>query len=419
MKNIILNKYKSHKEIIINFAWRGLQIFSSKGILFIIFILCAKLLDPYTFGIYNYILAIISLLIILGDFGISTATSKFVAQYNAIDKDKLKILIFNSLFIIFLLGSIITIITILFGKYFLKENYNYALFALPIIFLSPMSSIYDGIYRGLKRFRELAIFSLTRGIFSIIFFYLLISNYGIIGALISKNLFYLFLLIGLALNYKNIKLKLNKQILKEVFKYSCIIGIATTGYFLYSGVDVLVLQYFGFTKEIGYYALINKFFTLLMQPFAIFAQTIAPNISKYYFQKDFHKVKEKFKKYSLYSVIISTFIVICSYIIYPFIMKTFLSEYYVKEFIIMINILLPIFIIKSLSGGIITLGFTTPTGHASLNMKILLFTGPLNVILNIIFIHLFGFIGVIYATLVVWLIANTLLVSIYYFKHIK
>ena len=82
------NKYLAHKETIHNFIWRSLQIFGKQGITFLIFILCAKLLTPYDFGLYNYALAIIFFFIIFGDFGISAATSKYVAEYNAINKDK-------------------------------------------------------------------------------------------------------------------------------------------------------------------------------------------------------------------------------------------------------------------------------------------------------------------------------------------
>jgi len=154
----MLNKhYNTHKETIHNFIWRSLQVFGKQGITFLIFILCAKLLSPYEFGIYNYVLAIIFFLIIFGDFGISTATSKYVAEYNVTDKKKLKSVLFNSGIIILGLTLLITLITITIGPWYLKEKYVYVLYLLPLIFLAPMTSLYDGIYRGLKRFKSLAI----------------------------------------------------------------------------------------------------------------------------------------------------------------------------------------------------------------------------------------------------------------------
>ena len=115
MQKLIHKHYQRHKETIHNFIWRSLQIFAKQGITFLIFILCAKLLTPYEFGVYNYALAIIFFLIMFGDFGISTATSKYVAEYNATDKNKLKLILFNSGIIILGLTIIVTILTLIIG----------------------------------------------------------------------------------------------------------------------------------------------------------------------------------------------------------------------------------------------------------------------------------------------------------------
>src|SRR3989339_1979664 len=113
MQKLIHKHYQRHKETIHNFIWRSIQIGAKQGITFLIFILCAKLLSPYDFGIYNYALAIVFLLIIFGDFGISTATSKYVAEYNVTDKKKLKAVLFNSGIIILGLTILITVLTLI------------------------------------------------------------------------------------------------------------------------------------------------------------------------------------------------------------------------------------------------------------------------------------------------------------------
>src|SRR3989338_7409042 len=191
MINKTRDKYTQHKETIHNFIWRAIQILGKSMATFLIFILSAKLLTPYDFGIYNYVLAIVFFLIIFGDFGISTATSKYVAEYNVTDKKKLKLVLFNSGIIILGLTILITIITLIIGPWYLKEKYIYILWLLPLVFLAPMTYLYDGIYRGLKQFKKLAIISVIIGLISIPFVYILIKQYGLIGALISQNIFYL------------------------------------------------------------------------------------------------------------------------------------------------------------------------------------------------------------------------------------
>src|SRR3990167_1032932 len=131
---MLKTKYHQHKETIHNLIWRALQVFGKQGITFLIFISCAKLLSPYEFGIYNYALAIIFFLIIFGDFGISTATSKYVAEYNVTNKEKLKSVLFNSGIIILGLTVLITILTLVVGPWYLKEKYIYVLYLLPLIF---------------------------------------------------------------------------------------------------------------------------------------------------------------------------------------------------------------------------------------------------------------------------------------------
>jgi hypothetical protein len=57
-------KMAGHKKTLVTHLY-GTGYFGKQGITFLIFILCARLLTPYNFGIYNYALAIIFFLIIL------------------------------------------------------------------------------------------------------------------------------------------------------------------------------------------------------------------------------------------------------------------------------------------------------------------------------------------------------------------
>ncbi len=414
MKTLIKNNYVNHKETIHNFTWRALQTFGKQGVIFLIFILCAKLLTPYDFGIYNYILAIIYLLIIFSDFGISTATSKYVAEYNATDKNKLKLILFNSLIIILGLGTIVTLLTIVFGSYFLNEKYVYVLYVLPMLFLAPISSLYDGIFRGLKRFRELAIISLSVGFVSIIFVYLLVKNYGLIGALISQSLFYLVLVLALFFVYGNLHIQLDKQLMKTIFNYSLVIGISSIGYFLYSRVDIIILGHYGYVEEIGYYELINKGFELMFLPFALLAQVVAPNITTYFSNKEYSKVRVKLNFFMKLIIPVAILIAIIFYFTFPQIIKIFLPEYYVEEMLIAIFILS--FLIPTKIWGVFqTQSFIVATGFAKIIAVTTLLGGILNVILDIIFINLIGFTGVFWVTLMIH--SLNIIFQTFYYKH--
>lgn len=414
MRQFILSNYFSHKETLNNFFWRSLQIFGKQGITFLIFIVCAFLLPPFEFGIYNYILAIIYFLIMFGDFGISTAVSKYVAEYSLTDKNKLKNILFSSGILILALTIIITLLTIIFGEFYLKENYIYVLYLLPVIFLSPMTSLYDGIYRGLKRFKELAIISTIVGIFSIFMIYFLIINFGLIGALIAQNLFYFILLIVLAVSYRDFDLKINKQIIKEIGTYSLLVGLSTIGLFLYTRVDIIVLGYFGLIEEIAYYEIVNKIFTIIILPVTILATVVAPNTTKNFALKKFKYLKQKIIKESIILFFIGLFISIILFFIAPFVFQIIFQQYNLLILMNLLTIFLILIPLKYFST-YLTVGYITPTGKIKIATYLILFFGIFNLILDIILIQFMGLIGVMYATLITQ-IAYIFIKDIYFYK---
>ena len=116
MINYLLQFHGRHKGTAINFLWRAIQIVGQQGITFLIFILCAKNLSTYEFGIYNYILAIVLFLVMFSDFGISTATSRYVAEYSVTDKDKLRAVLFNSMTMVFGAGFRMSVLLLILQK---------------------------------------------------------------------------------------------------------------------------------------------------------------------------------------------------------------------------------------------------------------------------------------------------------------
>jgi len=395
----IAKNYNKSKETIHNFMWQSLKIFGTQGVTFLIFIIAAKLLNQYEFGVYNYILAIVLFLTIFGDFGISKATTKYVAEYNAIDKEKLRAVLFNSGIIILGFTIFVAIALLIFGKLYLKENYIYAVYLLPLLFLAPIASLYDGIYGGLKRFKQLAAISAISGILAVSFSYILVLNYGLIGALIAQILFYSVLVFLLALGYREFHLKINKSVIIEIGKYSLFFGLANLGYFLYTRVDIMVLGYFGYIKEIGYYEIVNKVFMLLLLPVTILGTVVAPNSTKDFVLGKFEHIKKKMISESLLLGCIGLLIALCGFFVFPLIFKAFLQEYDSLLLIKLLNILLVLIPLRFFSS-YISMAYIAPLGYIKIITKYLIIFGVINLILNLILINIIGFIGVIYATLI-------------------
>lgn len=417
ISKLISSHLNSHKELIQNFFYKGSHLIFKEGIFFLIFIISAFFLSPYLFGVFNYVLAVIFLLVILVNFGISQSSSTLTAKFNNTNrKDEISYVFFNSLLLILILAIIIFLIMILFGSFIFNEEYiNFIIFALPLIFLIPTLSVIEGIYSGQKKFKQLSIITIGVGMLTSFLIFVLVAMFDIIGAIISYILFVGLLSLVLILKSGKKNFILKKPILKEIGSYSLILGFGGVAFYLFSKVDFIFLEVFGFIEEIGYYAIVIKVINLLILPFVVFGTIIAPNINKLYHNLEFDKLRDLFKMYIFFGFLVSIVLIIIAYITIPFLIFNFLPQYYTDELILMLNLLLPLLIIKSVGAGIVTIGFTVPTGYAKVNLYILIICSLLNLILNYIFLVMFGFIGVIYSTIIVWTISNISLISVFYY----
>lgn len=407
--------YKNNRETILNVFWRGLQLAVKDGISFVIFILAAKFLNPYEFGVYNYVLAVIFFLILFGDFGISVAASKFVAEYQATNPEKLKYVLFNAGLVITVLTVLVTSVTLLIGPAFLQDKYLYVLTILPMMFLAPMTSLYDGIYRGLKKFQKLALLSTGVSVLSLGFIYFLIRQYGLTGALLAQNLFYLLLFLTLAYGYRDFLFQINRDILRSVGYYALIIGIIHVSAFLYTRVDILILGAFDMIVEIGYYEIVNKILMLMQLPFLVYAQVRAPDMVATYCREGSPVIMRKLTSYIVYGATLSLLLSILLALAIPWTLHRFLPEYDQPGVILILYIFLFLFIFQNVAN-LVGNTFIISTGHAHINMINIIAFGVLNLILDILLIRRYGYLGIAYAKLVVVILGSLSLIIFY--RHV-
>ena len=278
-----------------------------------------------------------------------------------------------------------------------------------------MTSLYDGLYRGLKKFRELAIFSLVPAVISLVISFFLIIKYGLVGALLSQIVFYSLLFLFLSFGYKHYSFDFNKTILSKIASYSLVIGVASLGYYFYTQFDLVILGKFGYIEEIGMYEIVNKLLLFTIIPFSIFAHVISPDITKKWTEKKTNFIISKFKKYLLLAVIFSFISVVSLYFLFPLLLKLFLPHYFNPLMIRIFNLMLFVYFTQ-ISTSIISVGFVYPTGYAKLSMYFLIIFGLLNVILDLVLVNFFGFIGVIYSTVILKIVADILFTLVYYTK---
>jgi O-antigen/teichoic acid export membrane protein len=414
---MIKSLFHKNRAFISNLLWRAVQVLSKQGITLIIFFLAAKLLDPTEFGNYNYILTTVTLLTNLSDFGISLATTKTVAEYLAQDSHEYKQIFFNALLLILGISSIVMLFVTFFGKQIFGDNLVYIYYCLPLLILVPISSVFDGIFRGLEKYKYLSLTSLIAGTISVIITYFLTTKYGLKGALISQNIFFIIHGAFLVFEYFDYHFVINKKLIKEIGKYSTIIGIGSIGLFLYSRIDILFLGHYGYIKEIAYYELGNKVLMIMLTPFFILGQVLSPKVTRLYAEKQYDHVRKLFRNVFFGSLGVSFIGIVCLVLFSPLFFK-FLPQYNIPEVQQVFKAMLIIFFIQMINGAI-PLGFVFATGHAKISTYFLLIFGSLNVVLNWIFIERFGFIGIVYSSIITRILTDILFIAYYYFKVLR
>jgi len=195
-------------------------------------------------------------------------------------------------------------------------------------------------------------------------------------------------------------------------------GIATLGYYLFSKVNVLIMGKYGLLEEIATYELLNKIFTFYLLPFTILGQVLSPYITEAFALKKYSNVKKIFLKSLLYLGLLSLVFVPVTYFGTKFAVSILMPQY---DTALLAMILLPVTITyaKNVFGAPINSGIIVSTGHAGIMTILNIVAGGTNVLLSIWAIKQYGFMGVIWVTLIVQVFFSVILNVIYFNKLSK
>lgn len=399
-------------KIISNFIWRALQMFGKEGVSFFFLILSVTYLSPWDFGLYNYIIAIVFFLIIFSDFGISTAASRYVAQSIELKDGAHKKLFFNATILISALSFIVFLILFLIELFIKPEIFNLAYIILPLIVLTPLSALLDGIYRGKKEFKKLTLITIVSGVISVLFGYFLVLYFDLLGALISQLLLYILFTSLCILSLRDIELVFDKSIIKEISGYSFVIGLSNVSFFLFSRINVLIIGYYGYIIEVGNFELVNKVILIMLLPYLVFAQVVSPEITALKSRKETNTLLKWYDTFILIAFLSSAVIAILVYVCVPLLTSINNPNLQNVELILLFKIMLISFVSQSMSI-IASIGFSTSSGHAKLNLYFLLFFGLLNVLLSVYFTRSIGYLGAVYTGIIIKVVSDVIFVLFY------
>ena len=406
------SKYFSLRKNLTPFLWRLTQVLFKQGTTAIMFFIATYFLTKQDMGVYAYVSSMLLLLALFTDFGISTSTSRYVALYNSEDKEKVKRIFFNVSLVILVATVVVLVIFILLKDILSVQYPDYLLLTLPMIFIYPMTSLMDGIYRGLKEFKKLALFTILNSVVGIGGAYLLVTNFGLNGTVVAPLLYFSSYLIILLIAYRGYQFVLDRKIVKDVMTYAMYFGIAALGHYLFSKMNVLILGSQNLLEEVAVYELLNKINTELLLPFIVLGQILAPNIVEDFSKKRFENIQKQFRKNLVLTLLAAIIFLPLSILITSVAVNLFFPIYSGE---ILQSLLLPVALTFSTAVPVVVIntGMITSTGHGKLMAIQNIITGIVNVLLNLFIIKSHGYIAVVWVTFAVQLISNTILYLIY------
>lgn len=255
---------------------------------FVSSIFIARSLGPFYFGIWGFILLIINYFRIF-DFGISNATSVLLVQ-NRDNKQKESLISTNSIFLVSLLGLIITLFAVyyyffgfaLFDKYHLN-NYFYLICIIGI--LSNYNVLLMSIYRVNNSLKEISIYQSVIPLLCFAALFLFKDNALLIALVFSYIIGNVYSLVLFIKNKKIPKLSvLDKETMKQIFSKSLFLFFYNVSFYLIIvSIRTLISIYYS-VEEFGYFS----FAYSLANSILLFLQALTFVI----FPKVIHKLKD-------------------------------------------------------------------------------------------------------------------------------
>lgn len=389
----------------------------------------AGILQEGEYGLVGIALIAPNLIQIIRDFGIDQATIKYTAQYKQQNKPQnLKNILTAAITFEFLMGILLTIISYFLSGFIANQILNrpditlFVQVASLSIFGNALFKTSESAFIGYEKMQyqgiSLIIQSTTKAILMI---GLVLSNFGVFGALLGHSLSFLIVgIISLIILYFKIYKKLDlqdkklelKNTLKQMFNYglpisaSMILNIFGTQ--LYSFILAIYLS----NQIVGNYNLAINF-TVLVSFFVIPVQTLLfPAFSKIDAEKEPETLQSAFQnsiKYASLLIVPAAFMVMA--LSQPAVATLFPGKYLLTPLYLSFYLILFLY---TAFGHLTNANLIKSQGKTRMHLKLTLLNNILGLILAFTLIPTFGAMGLIATILISSL--PYLIISIFWIK---
>lgn len=386
------------REIFKQSLWLFLAQASARAIGFFYTLFIAKSLSVSDFGLYSLALSYFSIIGAVSEFGLN----RFLIREVALEKQNLFSLVFNVAFLRLVL-NLLAVIIIGIAIFLFDQDRARNIIILLVMFATipqVLSLTIDAIFVGLRKLAlsSVSIF-LMSSVTALTGVFLIERGFGILGvtyALILGQIAYLIFLTFLLLQKKIIffrKIDPDLRMVNQVFMGSMPYGILAILALLYFRLDILLLTYLRGNFEAGLYGVAYRFLDIVIFIPSALSAAIFPQFVKLHGNPG--EIAKLYFKSIKIMALMGLAICLAFILVLPEIFKTFLPNYFRSiEIIKILSLSIP-FMFIHIPGAQVLL---STDKFLKTVILLSLVTLSFNLILNLLFIPIYGMVAAAWIT---------------------
>lgn len=360
--------------------------------------------DAEILGVFNQVFAYYTLLSQFAVFGIQASITKYTSDHwnNKLTSSSLYLSAMAAVIGTSFLVSLLTFIVMSFMEQYMDSKILDGIrTVLPGLIFFSMNKVSLGYLNGLSHMKAYAVFQSLRNV-TIALILMLFARFHVDGILLplcfTISEFLLFLLIAIYMQSSDlIKGKLQRTYMKQHLHFGFLILPGNLILEFNAKIDVITLGWIlADNKLIGYYSFASLFAEGFYQLFVVVRRSINPLIARSYnegkFETSFIQLKRKIQKYTSLLSLPGVLCLILGFATICYLLNA--REY--------LTALLPLVVISlsiALNSRYIILGnLLSQLGFPAQESIVNLCSAACNLLLNLIFIHLWGLMGAAVAT---------------------
>lgn len=402
LKSLFFKNIGIRQTIFKNTLWLFAAEGSSRFLEIILVIYMTRILGPTEFGKFAFVLAFVSVFVMLSDFGLATITTREFSQDKDTEKEYPTIL---SLKIIL---SAVALILMLLGSFFLTSDTVVIKLVWILAFFALMKNFFFIVYAFLRARQQMeyeAGIKVLQSLITVIigFFVLLkfpsIVNMGY-GYLIANFIVLTSILLFIHFRVFHLSLGFNKVVLQKFFRFSWPLGAAAVFGAIFINIDSVIMGHWGQITEVGWYNVAKGIVGLAIIPATLITMSFYPVLSKL-FKESKQKLQRVWNYYMESMIILAIPITVGGFILSSQIIDFIYGPSFGPS-ILALQILIFSAGIGLLYGPY--LAMLIVSNQQKKYLWINLIAAITNIVLNLILIPLYSFYGAAIATIITYLV---------------